>query len=970
MALGIRQTSLALRLSSYRELRVRVLRGGRADGWTVVRCLPLSTRQTEQLGAGGRPASGAHLHCAEPRAVTGGPGTFISRCPGLRKLGCGSKAYSIGISNLLETAVSHGRYGRVHPDRLSKYMGAWALGCTMVGLAIIAAGETRPTYCMESEAPPGGQRESLEISAAAIDTSAISDTDQCPVCQEAVSGLEWTGCPIARPLHRFHAQCMHLAMMANPNCPVCRAPLDEEGYLYSVGGTLRIAYPWSSRIPMTERLRISQPLQHALQVEAATTEESVASVPTAEEVSVPTSQVIQSERSTSLRHPGIPRVSELSPPIPSARLHPYAGRTTPRSFFIPRLQDQRNLGVDFLTRTSSSQPISLQASIFREAPLPVPHNRQQPRSLLLQRDGENRRPTPQTGPVPVPMIAQEISLFGALVPSSSTSRISTRRASTSTTASVEERRRAEMLLTWMNIVQDLGSSSSLFTSVQGSAHADSHIERALDRISSRTMTRHFGVWQRWPEWCRSMAVQPGSPAWTDLADFLHELAAGSLVDRGTQRRSSTANTLAAISFVAWYADARTLWDCTQITTIRAFMSESHVPRERREAIPLTLAIVTSFERRVLEPQTEEHEILLLGFFLTLIWGALRFMDGQRCRPSSLLYDREILRGCCWSTKTSRSGQPWGIMASGCLGSAEENWGKRWFQAITSWRRRVEETTGSTPDFLLPDMGAHRTATGPTILVLARPMSYIKCLGLFRKALQSNISGSPYPAEQARDATLHSCKATTLSWARQLHVPEELRSEQGHHRAGSGRASVRLYSRDDVFGGLECQRLVIAGLRGGFRPAAPQGRGGQLPITEPEVSLPAIETQATTPVPSIEEHEEGPVVDLATGRELPEHRPLEDDSEAASSTDSAESLPEETLTVEVFLQNWATNIFHGAVPWLSPQHGNHTPVEHEGRFWRTACAASARGSRSLTLVDVPHSGAQPCHSPACRRMLVD
>ena len=68
------------------------------------------------------------------------------------------------------------------------------------------------------------------------------------------------------------------------------------------------------------------------------------------------------------------------------------------------------------------------------------------------------------------------------------------------------------------------------------------------------------------------------------------------------------------------------------------------------------------------------------------------------------------------------------------------------------------------------------------------------------------------AAASRVYTLHGLKTKVLSWARQLGLPEELRREQGHHRAGAGSTSTRLYSRDDVWGPLFLQGRLVAAMR--------------------------------------------------------------------------------------------------------------------------------------------------------------
>ena len=95
-------------------------------------------------------------------------------------------------------------------------------------------------------------------------------------------------------------------------------------------------------------------------------------------------------------------------------------------------------------------------------------------------------------------------------------------------------------------------------------------------------------------------------------------------------------------------------------------SSSFTPgnHERRESIPLSLFLVSQWERRILMKECTLQEQVLLGGFLCLLWGGLRFADGQRISLQSLSWCVTALRGSCYRTKTSRSGQPWAIQARG------------------------------------------------------------------------------------------------------------------------------------------------------------------------------------------------------------------------------------------------------------------------------------------------------------------
>ena len=81
-----------------------------------------------------------------------------------------------------------------------------------------------------------------------------------------------------------------------------------------------------------------------------------------------------------------------------------------------------------------------------------------------------------------------------------------------------------------------------------------------------------------------------------------------------------------------------------------------------------------------------------------------------------------------------------------------------------------------------------------------PASYASALRSLRSAL--NLWGR-LGEDTSRNFTLHSCKATVLSWCSQLGLGDMARREQGHHRT----TSVTLYGRDDTRAALSLQASV-------------------------------------------------------------------------------------------------------------------------------------------------------------------
>ena len=232
--------------------------------------------------------------------------------------------------------------------------------------------------------------------------------------------------------------------------------------------------------------------------------------------------------------------------------------------------------------------------------------------------------------------------------------------------------------------------------------------------------------------------------------------------------------MSGLRFMAWKMGALSFSEVLQTPAVHAYAVNPNATRDRREAPPFPLVFVAALERRVADPSSELPEVLFLGGLLCCIWAGLRFGDAQRCRPDSVTLEQGVLRGNCWRTKTSRSGQPWGCLACGASGTSGSDWGARWLGALREfWGTPDPE---DSPDFLIPDV--IRCRRSGALLLLRRPMGYASALCTMRAAIRSTLLGASPSA--CRAFSLHSAKVTTLSWARQLCCPEEWRREQGHH----------------------------------------------------------------------------------------------------------------------------------------------------------------------------------------------
>ena len=172
---------------------------------------------------------------------------------------------------------------------------------------------------------------------------------------------------------------------------------------------------------------------------------------------------------------------------------------------------------------------------------------------------------------------------------------------------------------------------------------------------------------------------------------------------------------------------------------------------------------------------------------------------------------------------------------------------------------------------------------------------------------------------------------------------------GHHRNPLGNTSVTTYSRDDVFGGLNLQSMVLSQIAAGARPLSPQARGGKPPIIDlpfpaewvQNPKLPAFLLQAapsgsskgSPPTEATSDGTHGWEQHLpARRREEDEHTNYNSDSDGEGSVTNDKVEPNTELAL---IYNEATGTLHCA-----ELVENHTDMRHcisnGAANWATKC----------------------------------
>ena len=346
------------------------------------------------------------------------------------------------------------------------------------------------------------------------------------------------------------------------------------------------------------------------------------------------------------------------------------------------------------------------------------------------------------------------------------------------------------------VLAERGITSRIVTDLTESQRLGSHIRQGVAGAAAGTLRQYLQQWTFWAEWAQECGLHPGQPSLAAMAEYLHEVVSGAWQDRSRVRTGSVAGVIQSWTFVGREAQSGSLLAVLDTPLTAGYLGGVTAPRPRREALPVPSAALVQWERWICSGSAPEHEVLFIGGILLLPWAGLRFADAQRTYPASLP-DRHVLRGeYCKSPDLA-------IHSVNLV----------YFSALRRWCSR---------------MGGHDLVIGylvPHAVCYEQHPVAVATSGTAMMLFLASLAGTA--PEQARQYTLHSLKATRPPCAKQLDVPELDRAEQDRHRQHGWRASVRLYSRDDVWGALACQWPVVHKVADGFR---------QLPLAEPPVEL--------------------------------------------------------------------------------------------------------------------------------------
>ena len=626
---------------------------------------------------------------------------------------------------------------------------------------------------------------------------------------------------------------------------------------------------------------------------------------------------------------------------------------------LPQVSVSSQTSTDPILTTTPRSTLSQNHPIPDSPPLQPPMFHPKSKLPRLQYGG---LPTPtvqcfRSAPLPTVEGEQKYILLQATAKSlpspSQFKKVTTSHQSTSHKDETEAQRAREALTA---IFFEIGFSSKLFCEIYESEFVEQHLHRIADSLGTGGLTMYIQVWHHWAGWCQCHLSPPAEAPLSLVLDYLH---ASDHLKRKKDSKPSRTRMMTHIKALRWIASKLDLpvLQYLQSQTVSDFLkSQTRIPFERSEATPIPLAVLAAWEHRILSSESSLAEIITLGCFLIATMASLCFRDLLRTRPDSITVQGFFLRGISGRTKTTVSGQPWGVC---CLGvstrPSKKHWVSRFLEVISIGMERSRQHWGTdwSPDFLLPSW----TDSVP----FSTPCSYHHALALIRFYSQCNCLPAPLLSpEQAKHLSTHSMKSTLLA---QLNLNLEQRAKQGHHKK-----SVQLYSRHDVWPSLFLQRDILLEISKGWRPLTSQARGAKQPLPEPSFLAPPVSQEDLGLLHMLApKAPKEPILSSQSDVQSSQQSkaPLEESSSSSESSDSDASDDEDELFSHrpaVLVLNEKSHVIHAARV-TNPESTKRSCFMTKNTKFEINCGASVLGSPTKLVEKVP-LGAKVCQRKAC------
>ena len=151
---------------------------------------------------------------------------------------------------------------------------------------------------------------------------------------------------------------------------------------------------------------------------------------------------------------------------------------------------------------------------------------------------------------------------------------------------------------WHEILQILGSASSLHSNLANSKYPEALLKKSLEKFTAGTLERYVAAAKHFLDFLGLSNRTIASIDVAFLADFLHACE-NSLEEDREVCKIGPRPILKALSWLGRHAEVPALQPLLQASLIRAFLTQPTT--DRKEALPLPMAVVVEWESVHLQP---------------------------------------------------------------------------------------------------------------------------------------------------------------------------------------------------------------------------------------------------------------------------------------------------------------------------------------------------------------------------------
>ena len=202
-----------------------------------------------------------------------------------------------------------------------------------------------------------------------------------------------------------------------------------------------------------------------------------------------------------------------------------------------------------------------------------------------------------------------------------------------TAASLAQSRRQKSHDQFGDIVHRVGTHCELHDILAASKHPAAHVQQLLASFAVNTLYRYLACCLTFIDFMHAQHLSFATVPVAVMVDFLHASAASKQQDRAVHRSSSN-TAIKALRWMAKHIQWHALSACMHNALVTAY-SKQIDSYDKKEAVPLPLALLVMWELLLCTPDTPLTTKLVLGAALLCTRASIRFGDAQRVKRGSL-----------------------------------------------------------------------------------------------------------------------------------------------------------------------------------------------------------------------------------------------------------------------------------------------------------------------------------------------